>query len=220
MSAQKLFDELQQSGIVGATGETYFELHGLKTLVRDSSIVGNVIQEWLKSFMESKKIGFRFQTNTQKFPDFFMHMSNDQVDLLEVKCFKKAPNFDVANFMAYAESLLTEAYRLDSDYLILEYRENETGVVIKNVWLKKVWEICSASERTPVKTQIKKGIYYAIRPANWASKKTNFPVFGSKLEFVRALEKMVNGYSTANPIQKNWFHTVAKVYQSQTGHSL
>ena len=47
MSAKKLYEELIASGIVGATGETHFKLHGLTTLVQDSSIVGNVIQEWV-----------------------------------------------------------------------------------------------------------------------------------------------------------------------------
>ena len=71
MSAQQLFDELKRSGMIGATGHTYFELNGLKTLVRDSSIVGNVIQEWLKSFMDSKGIAYRLKANSQEFPDFF-----------------------------------------------------------------------------------------------------------------------------------------------------
>jgi NgoBV restriction endonuclease len=101
MSAQQLLTELIKSGLIGATGQTNFELNGLKTLVHDSSIVGNVIQEWLKSFMDSKGIAYRLKANSQEFPDFLMHGSKDMVDLLEVKCFKKSPNFDVANFMAY-----------------------------------------------------------------------------------------------------------------------
>ena len=170
--------------------------------------------------MDSKKIGYRIPPNSQKSPDFFMHPKSNQIDLLEVKCFKKTPNFDVANFMAYCESLITEAYRLDSDYLVFEYEENNTGIVIKNIWLKKVWEICSASERTAVKIQIKKGIYYAIRPASWSSERVKFPVFASKMDFVKALEKMVNVYSTANSIQKNWFQKVSKKYKQQTGRDL
>lgn len=138
MSAQVLFDKLHEAGIIGASGETYFELHGLKTKVRDSSIVGNVIQEWLKLFMENHKIPFRFKPNSQDFPDFLMHASDDDIDLLEVKCFKKSPNFDVANFSAYCRSLLNSPYRLDSDYLIIEYKENDDGsILIKRAWLKK-----------------------------------------------------------------------------------
>lgn len=220
MSAKKLFDELKKSGIAGATGETYFELHGLKTLVRDSSIVGNVIQEWLMTFMHKKQIAFRTQTNTQAYPDFYMHKTDDRSDLLEVKCFKESPNFDIANFMAYASSLCVEAYRLDSDYLIFEYAESGDGIVIKDVWLKKVWEICSRSERTAINLQIKEGNYYAIRPRNWTSTRSKFEIFKSRLDFVRAIEQTVNSYPIANKIQKNWFQNVSKTYKKQTGHDL
>lgn len=41
MSAIKLYDELIASGIVGANGTTYFELHGIKTQVQDNSVIGN-----------------------------------------------------------------------------------------------------------------------------------------------------------------------------------
>jgi NgoBV restriction endonuclease len=220
MSAKKLYETLISEGIVGATGETNFELHGVKTLVNDSSIVGNVIQEWLMTFMKKKKIAFRTETNTQAFPDFYMHKTDDQIDLLEVKCFKNSPNFDIANFLAYATSLCTEAYRLDSDYLIFEYSETKAGILIKNLWLKKVWEICSASERTAINLQIKKGNYYAIRPRDWRSKKSKFDLFESRLDFVKAIEKTVNGYPTANQIQKNWFQNVRKTYAQQTGRDL
>jgi hypothetical protein len=118
MSAQELFNALQKSGVIGVIGETYFELQGVKTLVKDSSIVGNVIQEWLRGFMDTHNIQYRLKDNSQEFPDFLMDLENDRVNLLEVKCFKKSPCFDVANFKAYARSLLKHPYRLDADYLI------------------------------------------------------------------------------------------------------
>jgi NgoBV restriction endonuclease len=220
MSAQQLFDELKRSGMVGATGHTYFELNGLKTLVRDSSIVGNVIQEWLKSFMDSKGIAYRLKANSQEFPDFLMHGNNDMADLLEVKCFKKSPNFDVANFMAYCRSLTTHPHRLDADYLIFEYEENATGIAIKNIWLKKVWEICSASERSVLKIQWKQGVAFNIRPATWYAKKPKYPSFNTRLEFVQAIKKVLDTSATSAGLQKGWFATVSGEYKLQTGHDL
>ena len=136
MSAQNVYDKLMQTGIISAKGETYFEMHNIKTVIHDSSIVGNVIQEWLKSFMDAHGIRYRLKKNTQEFPDFLMSEHSDEVDLLEVKCFKKSPNFDVANLQAYSRSLLDKPYRLDADYLIIEYIEVHGGIVIKNIWLK------------------------------------------------------------------------------------
>lgn len=220
MSAKKLYDALIASGIVGATGETNFELNGVKTRVNDSSIVGNVIQEWLQSFMDEKGIAYRLLPNTQKFPDFLMNPDNDHDGLLEVKCFKKDPNFDVANFIAYCTSLTTSPYRLDADYLIFKYKESETGIIIEKIWLKKVWEICSASKRTTVKIQIKQGSPYAIRPGNWMSTRTEYPVFATRKAFVKALEKVIDSNPLANHIQRGWFQKIQKLYTEQTGKEL
>lgn len=220
MSAKKLYRDLIADGIIGATGETNFELHGLKTLVRDSSIVGNVIQEWLQAFMESKNIPFRVKPNSQEFPDFLMNTNNDQIDLIEVKCFKKSPNFDVANFLAYCRSLTTAPYRLDADYLIIKYEENDTGIVITDIWLKKVWEICSASERSPLKIQWKQSVPFNIRPSTWYAKKPKYSSFKTRLEFVTAVKKVLDTSSIGGGLQKGWITTVKYLYKKQTGRDL
>jgi hypothetical protein len=220
LSAIVLFEKLKSEGIIGAYGEISFELHGLKTKVRDSSVVGNVIQEWLKLFMDQNNIQCRMKKNTQEFPDFLMNASNDMTDLLEVKCFKKSPHFDVANFQAYCRSLLTHAYRLDSDYLIIEYQEINEGIQIKNIWLKKVWEICCGSERSPVKIQWKQNQAVNIRPATWYARKTSYPAFANRLEFVSALKKVVDTSSVVGIVQKNWLQNIKEKYHSQTGNDL
>jgi hypothetical protein len=220
LSAVILFEKLKSANIIGAYGETNFELHGLKTKVRDSSVVGNVIQEWLKLFMDQNNIQYRMKKNTQEFADFLMNKTNDTTDLLEVKCFKKSPNFDVANFQAYCRSLLTHAYRLDSDYLIIEYQEINDGIEIKNIWLKKVWEICCGSERSPVKIQWKQNQAVNIRPATWYAKKTKYPLFTTRLEFVSALKKVVDTSSVVGDVQKNWLQNIKEKYHSQTGNDL
>ena len=65
MSAIKLYDELIASGIVGANGTTYFELHGIKTQVQDNSVIGNSIQEWLAAFMDQHGITYTKLDNSQ-----------------------------------------------------------------------------------------------------------------------------------------------------------
>lgn len=221
MSAKELFDKLHTAGIIGANGATYFELHGLKTQVCDSSVVGNIIQEWLKLFMTNSNIDFRIKKNTQEFPDFLMHSDRDDIDLLEVKCFKQSPNFDVANFSAYCRSLLTSPYRLDSDYLIIEYKENKDGtILIKRAWLKKVWEICTNSERSQIKAQFKQGHPYNIRPATFYSKTSKFKPFETRQSFVLALKSVIDVSPNLNHIQKDWYKKVTSLYKTQTGNEL
>ncbi len=220
MSAQKVYDKLMQTGIISAKGETFFELHNIKTVIHDSSIVGNVIQEWLKSFMDAHSILYRLKTNTQEFPDFLMNANSDETDLLEVKCFKKSPNFDVANLQAYSRSLLDKPYRLDSDYLIIEYIDVHGGIVIKNIWLKKVWNICCASERSSLKSQVKQGFPYNIRPATFYSKRAKYKPFQTRRDFVLALKSVIDAIPNMNNIQKDWYKKVSSLYKQQTNRDL
>jgi hypothetical protein len=209
-----------QTGIISATGEVVFEMQNIRTVVKDSSIVGNVMQDWLKSFLDAHKILYRLKPNTQEFPDFLMHPTRDDIDLLEVKCFKKSPNFDVANFQAYARSLLNNPYRLDAKYLIFEYIELHGGIAIKRIWLKNVWEICCASERSPLKIQWKQSVPVNIRPATWYSKKSKYPVFSSRKDFVTAIKKVLDTSSVSGGIQKDWMKKVTDKYKLQTGIDL
>jgi hypothetical protein len=217
--SEQIYDKLKRTGIIGATGETYFELNNIKTIIRDSSIVGNVIQEWLKTFMDYNGISFRIKENSQEFPDFLLNSERDDIDLLEVKCFQKSPNFDVANFLAYARSLRKDAYRINSDYLIFEYINLHGGIVIKNIWLKKVWEICGGSDRSELKIQWKQGNPVNIRPTTWYSNKTSYPPFKTRLDFIKALAKVVNTNATPE-VQKDWLKIVSQQYKTQTGDIL
>ena len=220
MTAKIVYDKLMQTGIISAKGETYFELHNIKTIIQDSSIVGNVIQEWLQSFMDDNNIMYRLKANTKEFPDFLMSQHSDEIDLLEVKCFKKSPNFDVANLQAYARSLLEKPYRLNADYLIIEYIGVHGGIVIKSIWLKKVWEICCASERSPLKAQVKQGFPYNIRPEVFYSNRTKYKPFETRLDFVLALKSVIDAIPNMNNIQKNWYKKVSQLYKEQTGGEL
>lgn len=220
MYSRKLYDLLIDKNVIDSEGKLYFEMYGLKTVVEDSSVIGNVIQEWLKSFMKKYEIPFRTKKNTQEFPDFLMNKDSDSLDLLEVKCFKKSPNFDIANFQAYCRSLLFHPYRLDSDYLIFEYVEHEQCILIKQIWLKKVWEICCGSERSPLKIQWKQGMPVNIRPSTWYSKKATFPSFETRRDFVLAIKKVLDTSSVSQGIQRNWMAKVSKLYKEQTGNDL
>ena len=220
MTAQKVYDKLMQTGIISATGEITFEMQNIKTIIKDSSVVGNVMQDWLKSFLDLHQITYRLKANTQEFPDFLMHETRDDIDLLEVKCFKKSPNFDVANFQAYARSLLDNPFRLDASYLIFEYIDLHGGVAIKEIWLKKVWEICCDSERSPLKIQWKQGIPVNIRPATWYAKNPKYQAFKSRKDFVTAVKKVLDTSSVSAGLQKDWLKKVTDKYKQQTGIEL
>lgn len=140
---------------------------------------------------------------------------------MEVKCFTKSANFDIANFIAYCHSIYQKPCRLNADYLIFEYLADQNGITIKNIWLKKVWEICSSSDRSAVKIQWKKGQPYNIRPATWHGKgKVKYPPFTSRLEFVQALQKVLNTHPSVDGLRKNFVSSIEKTFKEQTGEEL
>lgn len=108
---------------------------------------------------------------------------------LELKTFdiEAGTNFDVANFEAFCSLLEKDATFIDSDYLIFAYSLTNGILKIKKVFLKKVWEICCGSSNYPVKTQIKRGMIYNIRPSIWLSDKTQYKTFTNCKDFIFAL---------------------------------
>ena len=140
----KLVDDYQ---IIGQQGVINFTLKDLTIAVETKDSVGNLLQEWLKAWFQQNNIEFSENTNSQSFPDFHLDMEHTKQGLLEVKSFdwKRGPGFDLANFDSYCNSLLENAYRLDSDYLILAYQMTGSTITIKDVWLKKIWELACPS---------------------------------------------------------------------------
>jgi len=131
------------------------------------------------------------------------------VDIKEKSAINRSANFDIANFEAYCYSITTKAYRLDADYLVFAYTLIEGNFRIKDVWLKKIWEITGNSERYPVKCQTKKDVIYNIRPISWDSSRAKFKSFNSRLEFVKALHQTLMQYPKTQTLYKNWLDKVA-----------
>jgi len=215
----KLIDDYK---IIGEKGSINFTVKDLSILVKTKDTVGNLLQEWLKAWFEYSNIDFEENTNSQTFPDFLLDKDDHKKGLLEVKSFDfdRGPGFDLANFDSYCNSLLTNAYRLDSDYLILAYQMNDGVLSIKNVWLKKIWELACPSGTYPLKVQEKKSVIYNIRPSTWYSTRSRFKPFKSKEEFLSALNETRYQYPQTRHTNGHWLRNVLKNYEEHTGVSL
>jgi type II restriction enzyme len=220
-NAQRLYDLLVESGIVGALGTIDIELLGVKRAASDKSAVGNLIQEWLGAWMNEKEFYFREPANSQIFPDFFLSESNTE-HLLEVKTFDYSanPNFDVANFDAYVRSLMTDSYRLDADYLVVGYELTDEGLKIEDIWLKKIWQLTCASNKFALRTQTKQGKIYNIRPYNFKVVSQGFQPFETRLDFVNAIKQTLADYEMRTVPDGEWFHTVSEDYRHCRGRPL
>lgn len=195
-AAQDIYDKLiADDKILDVEGQISFCLGDVSIIVRQKDVVGNIIQEWLQGWMDKRGIAYAVSENTQMPPDFFLDPDNRERDLLEVKAFNRAasPGFDIADFRMYEEEIIQKPYMLDVDYLIFGYDMSGSGVVsIKDLWLKKVWEITRRMKNWPINLQVKQGVVHKIRPGVWYSEnQSNYPMFRSLEDFISAIEETI-----------------------------
>jgi len=223
ISAQSLFDRITKDyQIIGKKGNIKFTLSDITVSIKTKDSVGNLLQEWFKAWLQKSDIDFEENSNTQKFPDFYLNPKNKKTDLLEIKTFDadNGPGFDLANFDSYCKSIESEAFRLDSDYLVFAYQMDKSSISIKNVWLKKIWELSCPSGTFPVKVQEKKNIIYNLRPGTWYSERAKFKPFNNCFDFLTALDETRHKYPPTRSGNAHWLDNVLKNYEAQTGRTL
>ena len=203
MGIEEIFTLLTSEISEDEIGNITFHYHGIDVLLNDKSPIGYILQEWLGKWLESKKILFYTNPNTQEPPDFFIGKDRKHLELKTFD-FEAGANFDIANFESYCDMVMKDHSLLDADYLIMAYVLKEGNLTIKKMWLKKIWEISCPSERFPVKTQVKRDMIYNIRPANWYSSHTAYHAFTSKQQFIQALYKTLKLYDKTTAYADTW----------------
>lgn len=196
VNAPKVFEKLlNEDKLLEIEGQIKFCLGDVNIVVKQKDVVGNIIQEWLQGWMDKRGIEYAINDNTQMPPDFFLNPKDKTTDLLEVKAFNRSanPGFDIADFRMYEEEIIEKPYMLNVDYLIFGYDMSEEGIVtIRDVWLKKVWEITRRMEGWSINLQVKQGVVHKIRPGVWYSDRpSNIPMFKRMEDFISAIEEAV-----------------------------
>lgn len=219
VNANELYDMLLADGIIGANGMIKFKLASTETIIRTRDTIGNSLQSWLGQWLKDNNIFYFEPDNTQEFPDFYLNLEHPNENMLELKTFNAdaTPAFDIANFESYCQSLRTKPYRLFADYLIIAYQlDIESGIItIKNIWLKKIWEITGTSNRFALRTQVKRGMIYNIRPIIWY----NNSGFKNKYEFVNAIYLTLKEYK-GNEFADDWLSEVKNSYREYYGKEI
>jgi hypothetical protein len=217
-------DAFDQEVTALGNSENFMNFLAISIAINQKSAIGDLFQEWFSKWLTFKNIDFRTKSNTQEFPDFLLDPESNQKHLLEVKTFNysASPAFDIANFEAYCRSLKNSPYRLDADYLIFGYELINAKFYIREIWLKKIWEITGSSERYPINCQIKQDIIYNIRPVLWysTSNRVQFKPFTNKREFVESLYKTLTQYPKTTSSNKDWLNIVENSYYNYTGQRL
>lgn len=145
LTAQQIYNQLiSNDKILELNGQIKFYLGDIDIIVKQKDVVGNIIQEWVLGWLQKRGVEYAPSTNTQMPPDFYLDPDDLTKNLLEVKAFNRtaSPGFDIADFRMYQNEIISKPYMLNVDYLIFGYDMSDDGIVtIKDLWLKKVWEI-------------------------------------------------------------------------------
>ena len=221
LNALKAFEKLlDEDKLLEIEGQIKFFLGDVDIIVKQKDVVGNIIQEWLQGWMDKRGIEYALNDNTQMPPDFFLNPDDKTTDLLEVKAFNRSasPGFDIADFRMYEEEIIEKPYMLNVDYLIFGYDMSDDGVVtIKDLWLKKVWEITRRMDGWSINLQVKQGVVHKIRPGVWYSDRPgNIPMFKCIEDFIAAIEEAVyqnpKTHESAATWKKNFIDSYRKFY--------
>jgi len=222
ISPNEMFELLtKEDRILEINGQIKFFLGDISIIVKQKDVIGNIMQEWVQGWLEHRGIEYALSTNTQMPPDFFLNPQNRTVDLLEVKAFNRnaSPGFDIADFRMYADEIIEKPYMLYVDYLIFGYDMSDEGIVtIRDVWLKKVWEITRRMKDLPVNLQVKDGVIHKIRPAVWySSSRVEYRVFENMEDFVSAIEETVYKNPDTRDRAGKWLNRFIDSYEKHYG---
>lgn len=200
MTAHDVYNTLlNEDKILTIKGQITFHLGDVGIIVKKKDIVGNVVQEWTEGWLRQRGVDFLPNPQTQMPPDIFLNTQDLTKDWMEVKAFNReaSPGFDIADFKAFVPELIAKPYHLDTDYLIFGYAmDEETGdVTIKDLWIKKIWEIMRPMADWPITLQYKNGIVQKMRPGIWynsgRTSRRTYPNFSSMEDFLSAFEETV-----------------------------
>lgn len=226
LSAQQIYDRLlNDDRILELEGQIKFYLGDVNIIVKQKDVVGNIMQEWLLGWLDARGIEYAESENTQMPPDFFLNPDDRTKGLLEVKAFNRngSPGFDIADFRMYASEIQEKPYMLDVDYLIFGYDMSDDGIVtIKDVWLKKVWQITRRMENYPINLQVKEGVIHKIRPGVWYSEKTtDYAIFDCLEDFISAIEETTfKEPRLRDSVASTWLAVFQRNYKAWSGEEL
>ena len=200
LTSREIYNKLlNEDKILEIKGQIKFFLGDVNIVVKQKDVVGNIIQEWLQGWLDKNSIEYAPSKNTQMPPDFFLN----------------------PDFRMYEEEIIDKPYMLDVDYLIFGYDMDENGhVVIKDIWLKKVWEITRRMKDWPINLQVKSNVVHKIRPGVWYSEKNSFPMFEKLEDFISAVEHTVWQNPKTREESAMWKLKFLKSYENYYGIKL
>jgi len=132
--------------------------------IYNCNAVGNILEDVFYPIIKEKLDDFE-EGPKQASPDYY---GENKIFEFEQKVFMKTPSFDIGNFTSYV-NMLTEdggVYKklFKTKYLIFEYSIIGEKIKILKFHYFNVYNLVGYSRKTPITMQIKKNVWYNIRP--------------------------------------------------------
>jgi len=210
--------------IKNLTGSMKFQLDNINISIKRRDVMGEILQAWTCEWLRRARIDFIENPLPQQPPDIYLNPKNLRSDWLDIKAFNREdnPRFSIAVFDFFVEDCIKRPWHLDTDYLIFGYTINkETGdIKIKDLWLKKIWEITKPMRKWPLTLKITNGLAQEIRPCTWYATKTDTKVFESLEDFLSAFEAAIFQNPETRPEAPQWRKNFLKNYAKHYGREI
>ena len=96
--------------------------------------------------------------------------------------------------------------------------DEKTGdVIVKDLWLKKIWEITKTMSNWPITVQYKNQILQKMRPGNWYTTRGNSKVFESKEDYLAAFEETIYQNAETHSQGSQWRNKFKRSYKNHYG---
>ena len=175
-------------------------------------------QDLYKDISKSELENYSIKSNATILGD-----NKNEIDVEKIKKildtkYNEVPKRKTIKIEEEEEEIIEKPYMLNVDYLIFGYDMSDDGIVtIKDLWLKKVWEITRRMDGWSINLQVKQGVVHKIRPGVWYSDRPgNIPMFKSMEDFIAAIEEAVyqnpKTHESAATWKKNFIESYRKFY--------
>ncbi len=219
-TSKELYNKLvNEYKVVGEIGSVNFTLKDLTISVKFRETIENLIHSWLKAWLKESNVEFTNGVDLKAFPNLFLDSNDQNKANIQIKIFNSSRGgvFNLGDFESFGDTLLESAHLLDVDYLIFSYSKTENGFSIKNVWLKKIWELASPGEKFPIRVVEKDGYIDDIRSTTWYAENPKIAPFASLEEFLVAMNDGRFLYLETRHTNSHWLKNVVKNYHKHTG---
>lgn len=225
MTAQEVYRKLiRYYKIKSLDGVIKFQLGKIGVAIKRKDIIGGVIQEWLEAWLVQQGASFEPNPQSNTPPDIFLDPWDLTRGWLEVKAFNRddTPRFSIAYFSTFMNELIERPWHLDTDYLIFGYvMDEETGVIkIKDLWLKKIWEITKPMNSWPLTVHFKNHSLNEIRPCKWFAERGSYKVFESVEDFLSAFEETLYQNPDTHRAAAQWRNKFCRSYKKYYGQEI